>query len=379
MEKKGVDVTSSYTANPLANVSGGLKRGWAYTGSYGIFATFDLEKIWGRKGLEFYVAFGWRAGSNLATKIGNQFPPAQVYGNQTWWLNQFYFKQTLCSGKFMAKGGRIESGDDFLQNPLYYYYVSNAFDGNPIGVFFNGSFSAYPNSQWGAYCQYQFYKRFLAKFAFYGTNPDTATDNGFNWKYQGEQGTLLITEWSYQLNQEKCDRGLPGTYKFAAYYYTGHFEQFIGTRKRGNRGYYISADQMIIRHGGPGSERGLTPWVALIYTPKDRNTFPFFLATGWVYKGMFDCRCKDVTAFGFAYGKYSECLRAAESYAKWLGVQGDYGDRPQTYETVVELNHLFYVNDSFYLQPCIQYIINPKGYGDIDNSVVLGGQFAIKF
>lgn len=119
MKKNGVDVTSSYTANPLANVSGGLKRGWAYTGSYGIFATFDLEKMWGRKGLEFYAAFGWRAGSNLATKVGNQFPPAQVYGNQTWWLDQFFFQQTFCEGKLKAKVGRIESGDDFLQSPLY--------------------------------------------------------------------------------------------------------------------------------------------------------------------------------------------------------------------------------------------------------------------
>jgi porin len=379
MKKKGVDVTSSYTANPLANVSGGLTRGFAYTGSYGIFATFDLEKMARCKGLEFYVAFGWRAGSNLANKTGNQFPPAQVYGNQTWWLNQVYLQQTLCSGKFKAKAGRIESGDDFLQSPLYYYYVSNAFDGNPIGVFFNGKFSAYPNSQWGAFCQYEFTKNLTAKLAFYGTNPYTATDHGFNWRYKGEQGTLLISEWWLKLNQEPHDCGLPGNYKFAVYYYSGDFDQFVGVESRGNRGCYFTADQMIYRPGGPDSDRGLSPWVAMIYTPKDRNMFPFFLATGMVYKGMFACRCKDVTAFAYAYGRYSRCLRAAESHAKWVGMPGPYGDRPQTYEMLLEVNHLFYVNKSFYIQPCVQYIINPKGFGDIDDSLVLGGQFAITF
>lgn len=379
MAEKGITVTSSYTANPLANVSGGERQGFAYTGSYGIDAKCDLEKIFGCRDWEFYVAFGWRAGSNLARKIGNQFPPAQVYGNQTWWLNQFYFRKTFCQEKGELKFGRIEGGDNFLQNPLYYHYVSNAFDGNPIGIFFNANFSAYPNSQWGAYLRYDFLKVFRAKFAIYSTNPRTNYDNGFNWRFRGDDGTLYITEWSYRPNQEPCSQGLPGNYKVAYYHYSGKFDRFRGGTARGNYGGYLLVDQMIYRRGGPGSDCGLTPWVAFLFAPKDRNTFPFFFDGGVVYKGWMRCRPHDVSAFGLAYGSYSETLRDVQQIAKMLNIPGVYGDRPQNFEMVIELNHLFQINKYSYVQPCLQYIIDPKGYGDIPNALVLGGQFGIIF
>jgi porin len=134
---------------------------------------------------------------------------------------------------------------------------------------------------------------------------------------------------------------------------------------------------MLTRHGPPGSNQGFTPFGAFLWAPKDRNHFPFFLATGFLYRGTAPSRSQDAIAFGVAYGAYSENLRNVQKQAKAQGLLGPYGNRPQTAETLLELNYWAQVTKWLAIVPDIQYIINPKGYGTIKNALVLGMQVGI--
>jgi carbohydrate-selective porin OprB len=120
-------------------------------------------------------------------------------------------------------------------------------------------------------------------------------------------------------------------------------------------------DQMVYREGPPGSHQGLTPLMAFTFAPSDRNTLPFYFYAGLVYHGLFPGRDSDVTAFGLAYGKFSDDLAG------------------QDFETVLEWTHEFVITPWLSVQPDVQYIIKPSGMCTIPNALVLGVALAINF
>jgi len=380
LAKDDITMTSTWTGDILSNPIGGEKQAFTYTGSNGLDIVIDLDKH-GYKGLKFVGGLVLRGGVNLARWIGNQFPPAQVFGNQTFIVDTVYLAQEFQEGRGVVHLGRLNAGDKFLQNPLYYNYVSNAFCGNPISIFFNIPFSAYPNATWGAYLQYKFAKRVLAKFAYYNSNNTLNQErfHGLNWTFNSTNGLLLITEWTYLNQTEPDDSGLPGHYKAAIWYATGPSCRFIEGADIGNWGWYFLLDQMLLRTGGPKSDCGLTSFIALLFAPGDRNHFPFFFTSGAVWKGLIPCRPQDKAAVGVAYGQYSSDLRQVQREAQMMGTIGRFGNQPQTYELVFELNYRYQVTPWMFIQPDMQYIANPKGFGNIPNAWVFGAQTGLVF
>lgn len=366
-----IDVSTSYVNDLLGNPIGGERPGFANAGSWGINLSLDLEKASQLRGMSLFTSVVYRSGSNLSAKcIGNQFPVAQEYGGETYRLNELYLKQTLPGSTL--KAGRLNGGNDFLASPIYQHFVSNAFDGNPIGIFFNVPFTAYPFATWGAYAAFKISPSLLLKFATYNNNLEALRNkyHGTDFTFKHPEGLFYITEWVYSPNSG----GLPGNYKLGYYYVTGETALFEGGKQKGNYGYYLLVDQMLTRHG---PSQGLTPFGAFLWAPKDRNQFPFFLATGFLYQGTAASRPKDAIAFGVAYGAYSEDLRKVQKQAKAQGLLGPHGNRPQTAETLLELNYWAQLTQWLVIVPDIQYIINPKGYGTIKNALVLGMQVGI--
>ncbi len=381
LQDHGVSISSSFVTDSLGNPVGGHAHGFAYAGSLGLSLEIDFEKAVGWTGFNFYSSVVWRTGTSLSqTKIHNQFPVQQVYGSQTIKLNELYLQQSFSNQTIALKGGRLDAGNDFLASPLYGEFVSNAFDGNPVAIFNNfASFTAYPNASWGAYLAICPIDSLLFKFAVYNANSKIFLNryHGLNFTFKSTNGTLWITEWAYLLNPKAMDEGLKGNYKVGFVYQTGNAQNFYDGMVRGDFCYYFLFDQMIYRPNGPGTTQGLTPFISLLFTPKNRNLFPFFCMGGLVYEGLFPSRPKDTTNIGFAYGKYSADLAFIQRVAKNNGLIGPFGNQPQTYETVLEFNHWFQVYEWLTITPDIQYIFNPQGYGTIQNAFVLGAQIGI--
>jgi porin len=367
--KAGITFASSFVTDMLGNPVGGKARGFAYAGSYGLSMNVNLIKL-GLKNSNIYSSAVWRTGTNLsARKIDNQFPVAQVYGSQTVKLNELYFNQTFFNNNLAIKLGRLDAGNDFLASPLYWKFVNNAFDGNPISIFFNVPFTAYPNSTWGAFLSFKPYKRLSAKFGVYNANSYIKKNkyHGINFTFKSTNGLIWITEWCGLVNQEREDRGMPGNYKAGFFYLTGDEPKFTGGKQKGDPCFYLLFDQMIYRRGGPGSDCGLTPFVSLIFAPENRNIFPFFVDCGLVFKGLFKNRPDDFANIGYVYGKYSPIL---------ADVQRAHHLEPQNFESVIELNYWIQVTKWFYIAPDMQYIIHPKGR-NTPNAYVIGAQIGM--
>jgi porin len=400
----GVTISAFYTYDMLGNPVGGFEQGFGQDGTFDVDLKLDFERLIGWKGGSFYTLVMYRNGTNLANKIGNLLWPSNIAGGETIWLNEVYFKQTFFDEKLSMKVGRLNANFDFMFSLLYYFYINSAFNGNPVGPFFNTVISADPWATWGFYIDAMVCKNVQAKFAVYNPNEHIFEKrfHGLNASFNTREGAQLWTEWIYQLNQQPKDTGLPGNYTVGCFYYTGKFDTFRGRTQRGNYGYYFLADQKAYQPKGTqgsvasaatqadsfsGEERGITPFVAFTFAPKNRNMMPFFFDVGINYAGPFSKRPDDVLAIAYGYGKISTELRRLQRLAQQGADLNDVmedlidtlGDEPQNFEAVIELNYWFQITPWFTFTPDFQYIFNPGGTGNIRDAFVLGARAAVDF
>jgi porin len=376
LRERGFDFEWTYVSDIQGNPVGGKHRGFAQAGSMGLNLIFDLQKLMYIPGLELFSSFVFRNGTNLSSrKIKNQFPVSQVFGGESYRLNELYFKEKLCKGNLNLKAGRLDAGNDFLQSPLNYYFVSNAFDGNPISVFFNSGFNAYPNATWGAYLDFKIKHQFKTQLGVYNINPNIYKNryHGTNFTFHEKGGVLIIGQFDYLLNQAPKSTGLPGNYRIGYFYQTGKKAEFSGEQHKGNYSIYAMLDQSVYHN----KDAWITPFANFIFAPQNRNLFPFFFDCGFTYDGIVKGRPDDALAFGAAYGSYSPDLRHVQREARRNKTLGPFGNQPQDFELVLELNYWWQVTKWFVVTPDIQYIVHPKGHPNVENALVIGVQIGV--
>jgi porin len=274
----------------------------------------------------------------------------------------------------------MATGDDFLVSPYNYVFVQNGFDGNPVGIFFNSpGMTAYPNATWGALIKGKPTERSYVMGGWYNGDP-AIRDNrhhGLDWSMTGPLFT--IGEVGYQINGLPGDQGLLGNYKAGLWYDNSRFTDFNTVARahsprasRGNWGFYSLFDQVLVRFGERGSNRGFGVTGSLMVSP-DRSVsqLPFFSTAGFLVRGIFPSRPTDVGGFGVVFGYFSNDLQNSQRRA---------AQEVQRFETVLEATYrLRFLGDAFFLQPDLQYIIRPGGTGRTSNAVVTGFQTGVNF
>ena len=81
------------------------------------------------------------------------------------------------------------------------------------------------------------------------------------------------------------------------------------SQRRGNYGFYLTAEQMVFREGGPSSRQGLSVYGSFIYAPSQRiNAIPYFAAMALGYQGLLPRRDNDLAAIAVYYGAFSRYL-----------------------------------------------------------------------
>ena len=379
-QEKGITTAASYYVEFVGNPVGGKEQGVGNAASLGVALGFDFDKLMGMHGLSFFSSAIFRSGVNLSQqKIDNQFPVTQLFGGETVRLNELYLKETLFDGNFHIKAGRLTGGNDFLSSPFYCEFISNAICGNPISIFFNAPFLAYPFSTWGAYLDFKLQENYLFKFAVYNDNLSVKENkyHGTNFTFKSKAGVMWMTEWVYLFNQQPYAAGLKGNYKLGGYFQTGKINLIKGGHQTGNYGLYLLFDQMLYRKNGPGTTQGLTMFGSFLFAPPNRNLFPYFFDFGLIYKGLFADRNRDYLSLGVANGNYSSDIRDMQRTSRSTGVPSVFGDQPQSAETILELNYWYRCSKWLALTPGVQYVINPKGYGTTPNALVFELQVSI--
>lgn len=402
IDDEGVDLFANYTNNIAGNPVGGKSAGFTYTDNVSFGVTLEFDKILGWRGLTLTVSGLNRAGSSLSEEnVGNQFTVQQVFGGQTVMFYALAFEQKLWDDQVALKFGRFATGDDFASSPIYWLYMNNGIDGNPQALPVNTQFSAYPWAVWAARLKVQPTKEWTGMAGIYQVS-DRVFDrayHGLDWSIRSNDGVLLIGQlgWSPEFfkrpvatastpdgksfdgksgstktfNPGSTEEGLPGNYWFGAYYSPWQFAQFGSDQTASNSyGFYWHADQMVYREK-PGHDEGLTLWSAFVLSPQQNIAkLPFQVNGGLAYKGLLPGRDQDQSVFGVAYGQFSR------NYARTVEAVG--GGTP-SYEIVLEWGYRIQFSKFAYVQPDIQWVMNPAGTGTIPNALVLGAQMGLTF
>lgn len=390
LEDRGIVPALSYLGNFAANVSGGMSRGAAISSSVNLGLGINLGKLLNSDALSDWSighSWVWRFGDSLTKqRLGNAFSVQQNYGSQTIQMQSLflgYNKRFDNDWALQFKVGRIAAGDDFLTKPIYWLYMSNSIDGNPVGVYKQTKFSAYPGSTWGAFSKLTSPNGQYFKMGVYQINNDIQDNrHGLDFSMTNALGVNANFELGWDFNHDsKGNRHANISVGYVSGWYNAKHISNPNKYSTYNSSIYLQADYMIWNMGLPDRSqsylivrddprdcyrdlRGLILWGAIQYNPdEDLAEMPLFVTGGLIFNAPFASRPDDVLCFGVSYGKFSN---EYDNFKK------------NSYEIALELNYKLQINRFSFIQPDIQYIINTNG-GEHPDALVLGMQFGVIF
>jgi len=396
LEKAGISVSSNYTTDIGGNPTGGLKQVVKYSGFLSLAGTLDFEKIASINGLVLKVSNFLATGRDISAAIGSFYSPQQVFTSGNYFFGELNLSLSILDDMFNFEVGRIFAGDIFAVSPMFQYYLTGAINGRLSAIPANVFFPHYSIAAWGTRVTYQPNKDWHLIAGLYNADPKVAKINnhGADFSFDMDKGYLAVGQLTYRHGQERGDLVLPGSISFGSYYESSRFTDLSNSSKRwhGNYGFYLLADKMIYKGDWPEYEspsdmasgamvvqslkkpynqqsavsldrpKGLTVWGGASLAPQDNiNTQTYEIVTGLVYQGLPPNRSRDVTAFCFVLGHFSDKLQG------------------QSNEMILELNHRFQLGPWCYVTPDIQYIINPNGQSNIGDALVLGFETSFNF
>jgi porin len=396
LDHRGIEFSVTYTSDIAGNPVGGkVPGGFTYTDNFAFGCLIETEKLFGWHGGYFMISSLQRNGNSLSREnIKNQFTVQQVYGGQTFHWYELSYQQDFWNDHASLKTGRIASGDDFAVSPLYWLYMNNGIDGNPQSIPVNGKFSTYPNAVWGSRLKADLTSDTVARFGVYQVVPQNSV-HGMNWDFYPSNGVMLLGQYSWNpeffkqtsprvsktekevvatssaSKKKSVPTGFVGHYWMGGYYSSMEYSQFNSPVKTPNAyGLYWNADQTVYRPNR-STEEGLVLWSAYTLCPQENiSLMPFQVNGGAVYTGLIPGRSNDMTIGGVAYGNYSTDFSTLSQQA---------GTGPRNYELVYEAGYRVSLTKFAYIQPNVQWVINPAGTSTTPNALVLGAQMGVIF
>jgi len=295
------------------------------------------------------------------------------------------YQQQLLDDHIELRIGRLSAGDDFLVSKYDYLFMQNAFDGNPVGIFFNApGMSAYPAGTWGALLKVLPTPRTYIMGGIYNGDATIRADDHYGVDLSFRGPVFAIGEMGYRCNGLPGDSRYLGDYKVGGWYDDNLFTEYptLGyaqpaAERRGNCGVYGLFDQVVFPYGELYSNRGLGIFGSVLVSPdRSISQLPYFFTAGIAARGLASTRPTDIAAFGVVYGEFSGDLHDAEVREATLGQLVS----AQGHEAVLEWLYRFNFNRrSMFIQPDIQFVMRPRGTETIRNALVIGAQIGINF
>ena len=354
LEEHGVTINSSLLYGPSLKTGGGLNGEGSGKG-YSLFnlsVTVDTERAGLWKGGSFYTLYQRKAGYGLA---GGAMGDYMVFDN--WDLRQInqisecWYQQKLFNDKLRLKVGKQDANSDFGFLNSGWDFMNLAFSVNPTIPM-----PTYPDQAFG----------FVAEI-----NPKEwlSIRNGIYSKY-GVPFNISEVEVKTRI------KNLPGRYNLGAWEMSDSNAMSVsgGLDSTGsvyynnfnrNYGVYAQFEQMVYKEkkDDENDMQGLVVFGQFGMSPSNRNDMSKYVGGGLHYRGPIPKRDKDRAGIAVASG----------NFASRLGdITSQIGD-----ETAIEAFYRVQVTPWFYLQPDVQFIMNPSGC--YANSVAIGLRSVITF
>lgn len=360
LESHGLTIDSSFLYSPFLKTSGGA-NGEASAKGYSLFSlgvTLDTEKanLW--KGGKFFALYQRKAGMGLS---GSDGAMGDYFGFDGWnmpqvnQISEYWYQQKLFDGKIRMKFGKQDSNSDFGYLQSGWDFMNTAFSVTPTSPL-----PSYPNPPFGLMVE---------------VNPKEwlSIKNGI---YSKDSAPFYVSELEFKPLIKK----LPGRYKLGGWVMgdSNGYSTIQGVDGSGNTinnnfyrnsGMYFNFEQMVYKEqkDNPDDMQGLVLFGQFGIASADKNDLGKYGSLGLNYKGPIPKRDKDIAGIAVGCGNFASRLNNI-TYA----AGGRMGN-----ETVVEAFYRVFITKWFYLQPDVQFIMNPGGM--YDSSVAFGIRSVITF
>ncbi|MGJ8724769.1 MAG: carbohydrate porin [Roseibacillus sp.] len=346
-----------------ANVSGGRDSASNFTAQTYGGVDLDLGKLFGFQDTIAKVSFVDRTGGGISGDVGGIFDPMTINGGadgQITWLYQAWIEKTF-SENWALKVGRTSMDEDFAESGLNRYSLSTSING-PIRSMMlqNPQIYSFPLGNWGARLKYTPNDEHKFQLGAYQINDNPFGNNlgGDNFDINSGDGVTVMGQYDWS----------PQVFGRKALFYAGFsasfydFTNFDGTEDDSMFSFYGRAEAEVLD--------GLKLFGFASYNTQEESAIvPLQVSAGANWKGLFPGRENDHTVAFATYGKISD------DYGQFVS------NTDVDAELVFELGHRFQITPATYIQPSVQYIVNPGGgtNGDIDDAVVLGAWVGASF
>lgn len=346
VKNKFLEIHATYTGDAVSNVVGGKQQKAAYLGMLNLEMALNTEYADWWKGGNFYVkATNTHGASPSADIIGDLQIASNIEAGNHTFLQEAWFSQSVSNLSITV--GLQDLNKEFAVTEYGSSFLNSSFGIIPT-ISNNLKAPIFPLTSFGLTLKWEINNRITWLNAIYDGEPTDFAENAFNlsWQLHENDGLLAISEMQFNDNKQ-----LPGSYKIGLY----------------NHSHYLSK---LILKNTPDSVMH-NSWGAFAYADKtfwkrSNRIFGAFVQTGYGFSP--DSKCKMYIGGGFNYlglakKDGSDLLGLAVAHAK---LQGNARS-----ETSLELTYHFPLNKYLYIQPDIQYIINPSGtYQKLTDSLV---------
>lgn len=380
LARAGITFRADYVSESFTVVSGGQRKGTAYTQQLRGGFDLDMDRIAGIEGGQIHVTFNDRRGHSISKGfIGNRLPIQEAYGGLYTKLTELSWEQKFGGDKLDLRVGYFAMGNDLGGISAGCNFVNAAFCAHALSLSGDSDWYNYPNARLGAAVRVKLTDDLKLRTGVYQVDPALGTvRNAFRPWAGHTSGVILPVELEYTPGHKPGDSRLPGSWKLGFYYDSADATRSGATTKVGGRfGFYALAQQEILREGSAKSGRNLAFMAAYTLNPRTSAQITRWYNFGLIQTGTFKGRDEDTLGLAMVHAVLNPRLRRA--YVEDYAPDGGMDALPQG-ETAIELSYGVQVTKWLIVRPDLQYIIEPGAfsYARRGDAVAAGAQIKMQ-
>ena len=349
------DFNASYTGDLVDNFNGGIKTGTTYLGLLNFDFGFDTEKagLWNNG--RFFVRLSDTHGRSLSENyIGDFQVSSNIDGGENLYLQELWYSHQFHKFSFVL--GIQDLNIEFANSNCGGLFINSSFGIMPT-LATNANAPIFPLTTLGFTFKWDINEHWIWKNAFYDGQPINAGNKfiNFEWNSDNKDGGLYISEIQHSVNS---DTEYPSYLKLGTYIHHCHIieennegvfiDKFIS-------GIYAIADLHLWNSG----TKSFDAFSQIGFCPDNSVDVDYYFGCGVSYTGLFSCKNRDVA--GIAVNVLHFNLRDDS-------------------ESVAELTYKYNFTSNIYVQPDLQYVINPMNTEqNLNNSFVGFLRFGLNF
>ena len=354
----------NYTSDMLANLDGGLARGFRYLEKTSLAATYDGAAE-GHGGFMATASINHTNASNFSAElVGDIHGVSNIEAPEATRINELWVSRRAPNDLWGVKIGIVDLNTEFdvLESGSLFLNSAHGIETEFSHTGVNGP-SIFPATTLAITSFYRPTDRWTVRLGvFDGTAGDPANPRRFAVELSAKDGALIVAQ--VERNVSDVDRIEAGVWGYTASF--DALDQFDaeGARRRvsGNLGAYAMVEGQLLGKSG-GDRPRLNGWLRFGVSNGAINKIDSYIGGGIVWTGLTPNRPKDQLGLALAYGGISGSARAdARRRGAALGAA----------ETNIELTYQLAFRVWFLVQPDLQYVIAPGGNSLTPTALVVG-------